>query len=118
MPLVKKNECRFSTTGRLWSSVFSVYPLELGISALVAKYEQAVNKESAYEILTARLQQESVAAASEPQKATAASARRPKPEPTMLEQVMKSSAGRTFTNTLMREGARAILGMLGLKKRR
>ncbi len=87
-------------------------------SALVAKYEQAVNKESAYEILTARLQQESVAAASEPQKAPAASARQPKPEPTMLEQVMKSSAGRTFTNTLMREGARAILGMLGLKKRR
>jgi hypothetical protein len=36
----------------------------------------------------------------------------------MFEQVMKSSAGRTFANTLMREGAKAVLGMLGLGTRR
>jgi len=36
----------------------------------------------------------------------------------MFEQVMKSSAGRTFTNTIMREGAKAILGMFGLGGRR
>ena len=81
-------------------------------SALVAKYEQTINKDSAYEMLTSRMEQDVQ---------TAAPTQKSKPikeEPGMFETVMKSSAGRTFTNTLMREGARAILGMFGLKKRR
>jgi hypothetical protein len=41
-----------------------------------------------------------------------------KEEPGMFEQVLTSRAGRTFTNTLMREGAKAILGMFGLGGRR
>ena len=45
-------------------------------------------------------------------------ARRPKEEPGMFEQVMKSRAGRTFTTTLAREGAKFVLGMFGLKMRR
>lgn len=81
-------------------------------SALVAKYEQSVNKDSAYEMLTSRMEQ-AVAEAVPGQKAKPV-----KEEPGMFETVMKSSAGRTFTNTLMREGARAILGMFGLKRRR
>lgn len=81
-------------------------------SALVAKYEQSVNKDSAYEKLTSRMEQ-AVAEAVPGQKAKPV-----KEEPGMFETVMKSSAGRTFTNTLMREGARAILGMFGLKRRR
>jgi len=32
--------------------------------------------------------------------------------------VMKSRAGRTFTTTLAREGAKFVLGMFGLKMRR
>ena len=80
-------------------------------SALVAKYEQAVNKESAFEILSNRM---GTAVASAPQEKV----KPVKEEPGMFETVMKSSAGRTFTNTLMREGAKAILGMLGLKKGR
>jgi len=79
---------------------------------LVAKYEQSVNKDSAYEMLTSRMEQ-AVAEAVPGQKAKPV-----KEEPGMFETVMKSSAGRTFTNTLMREGARAILGMFGLKRRR
>ena len=81
-------------------------------SALVAKYEQTINKDSAYEMLTSRMEQ-AVQTAAPTQKSKPI-----KEEPGMFETVMKSSAGRTFTNTLMREGARAILGMFGLKKRR
>ncbi len=82
-------------------------------SKLVAKYETSVNKESAYEILSARMQQ-AVEEAPKQQRKT----KPVKEEPGMFEQVMKSSAGRTFTNTIMREGAKAILGMLGLKSTR
>ncbi len=81
-------------------------------SKLVAKYEQSVNKDSAYEMLTTRMEQTVV---------EVGPSRKTKPvkeQPGMFETVMKSSAGRTFTNTLMREGARAILGMFGLKRRR
>ena len=81
-------------------------------SALVAKYEQTINTDSAYEMLTSRMEQ-AVQTAAPTQKSKPI-----KEEPGMFETVMKSSAGRTFTNTLMREGARAILGMFGLKKRR
>lgn len=81
-------------------------------SALVKKYEISVNRDSAYEILTSRMEQ-AVQNAAPQQKVKPV-----KEEPGMFEQVLKSSAGRTFTNTLMREGARAILGMFGLKKRR
>ena len=41
-----------------------------------------------------------------------------KEEPGMFEQILNSRQGRTFTNTLMREGAKALLGMLGLGGRR
>ena len=81
-------------------------------SAMVSKYEQSINKESAFEILNQRMNQ-AVEAATPTQKTTPI-----KEEPGMFESVMKSSAGRTFTNTLMREGAKAILGMLGLGGRR
>lgn len=81
-------------------------------SAMVAKYEKAIDRESAYEILTARMEQ----AAQNP---TSTQRSRPvKEEPGMFEQVLQSKAGRTFTNTLMREGAKAILGMFGLGGRR
>ena len=85
-------------------------------SALVKKYEQTVNKDSAYEMLTTRMEQAAQEAAVQP--ASQAKAKPVKEEPGMFEQVLQSSAGRTFTNTLMREGAKAILGMFGLKKRR
>lgn len=81
-------------------------------SALVAKYEQTVNKDSAYEMLTSRMEQAV-------QNAPADMKTKPvKEEPSVFEQVLKSSAGRTFTNTLMREGAKAVLGMFGLGGRR
>ncbi len=81
-------------------------------SALVAKYEESVDKESAYEILTQRMEHAVV---------NAAPTQKSKPvkeDPTVFEQVLNSRQGRTFTNTLMREGAKAILGMFGLGGRK
>ncbi len=81
-------------------------------SALVAKYENTVNKDSAYEMLTSRMEQ-AVQEAAPKQKAKPI-----KEEPGMFESVMESRAGKTFMNTLAREGAKFVLGMFGLKKRR
>ena len=81
-------------------------------SALVQKYEQTVNKDSAYEILTNRMEQ-AVQEAAPAQKS-----RTVREEPGMFENVLKSRAGRTFTTTLAREGAKFVLGMFGLGGRR
>ncbi len=80
-------------------------------SGLAEKYEETVDKESAYEILTGRMEQAVENAPEEQPK-------KPVKEEGMFETVLQSSAGRTFTNTLMREGAKAILGMFGLGGRR
>lgn len=81
-------------------------------SAMVSKYEKTIDSESAYEILASRMEQ-AVQNSAPTQKTKPV-----KEEPGMFEQVMKSSAGRTFANTLMREGAKALLGMFGLGGRK
>ncbi|MBF8457592.1 DUF853 family protein [Kaistella sp. G5-32] len=81
-------------------------------SAMVAKYEQPMNKDSAYEMLTSRMEQ-AVQNAAPTVKTKAV-----KEEPGVFESVMKSSAGRTFTTTLAREGAKFVLGMFGLGGRK
>jgi len=81
-------------------------------SALVAKYEKPIDSESAYEILVQRMEQ-AVENSAPTQKTKPV-----KEEPGMFEQVLKSKAGRTFANTLMREGAKALLGMFGLGGRK
>lgn len=81
-------------------------------SALVAKYEQTVNKESAYEMLASRMEH-TVQNAAPAQKTKAI-----KEEPGVFENILHSRAGKTFTSTLAREGAKFVLGMLGLTRRR
>lgn len=83
-------------------------------SSLVKKYEVAINKESAYELLSKRMENQTAS----PAEKTKTNSPKTKEEPSIFEQIMKSSAGKTFTNTLMREGAKVIFGMLGLKKKR
>ena len=83
-------------------------------SSLVKKYEETLNKESAFELLTKRMKSAVESAEPEVRKTT----RTPKPEPGVLESVMQSRAGRTFTTTLAREGAKFVLGMLGLGGRK
>ncbi|QCX52997.1 helicase HerA-like domain-containing protein [Elizabethkingia sp. JS20170427COW] len=84
-------------------------------SALVKKYAISVNKDSAFEILNQRMQ-EVVDAPSTPK--VVASTRTAKPEPSMFDQVLKSPLARSVSNTIVRTGMNALLGMLGLKKRR
>jgi DNA helicase HerA-like ATPase len=81
-------------------------------SALVAKYEETVNKDSAYEMLTSRMEQ-AVQNAEPAQKTKAV-----KEEPGVFESVIQSRAGRTFATTIAREGAKFVLGMFGLGGRR
>ena len=81
-------------------------------SALVAKYEQTLNKDSAYEMLTSRMEQAVQSAA------PTVKTRTVKEEPGVFESVMKSRAGRTFATTIAREGAKFVLGMFGLGGRR
>lgn len=86
-------------------------------SALVKKYATTVDKESAYEILVERIERaernaENQNTAPMPKRTST------KKEKSMMEEVFSSRAGRTFTTTIMREGAKAIMGMLGLGGRR
>ena len=81
-------------------------------SALVAKYEQTVNKDSAYEMLTSRMEQAVENAAPTLKTKTV------KEEPGMFENVMKSKAGRTFTTTIARELGKFVLGMIGVGGRK
>ena len=84
-------------------------------SDLVRKYEENIDKESAYEILNKRLEEHTQ---TEIPTASRGRVAQPKEEPGMLEQVMESRAGKTFMTTLAREGAKFILGMFSLKRRR
>lgn len=82
-------------------------------SHLASKYNQQVDKESAYEILMKRMNQDTETEQQVPSRTTSE-----KEEPGMFETVLTSPMAKTFGNTLMREGAKAILGMLGLKTTR
>lgn len=83
-------------------------------SALASKYNTPVDKESAYEILSKRMQQ-ATEIQQENQESNTPSG---KEEPGMFETILKSPMAKTLGNTLAREGAKAILGMFGLKTRR
>ena len=79
-------------------------------SRMVAKYNQSIDKESAYEILMKRMNGEEVSSVEQPAEPASKSA-----EPSVFETILSSSMAQTFGKTLMREGAKAIIGMLGLK---
>ena len=79
-------------------------------SRMVAKYNQSIDKESAYEILMKRMNGEEVSSVEQPTEPASKSA-----EPSVFETILSSSMAQTFGKTLMREGAKAIIGMLGLK---
>lgn len=93
-------------------------------SELVKKYENPVDKVSAYEMLTHRMeeaaQQQVPPTYNTPTQRTVNQRTSSKQEASVFEQILNSRQGRTFTNTLAREGAKSILGMLGLggRKRR
>ena len=85
-------------------------------SKLVFKYNETIDRESAYEILNRKLeisnsQKEATTPKYEPPQKPRG---RPKQEKSTFEKVLTSSTTRQMGNTVVRELARGILGVLGL----
>lgn len=80
-------------------------------STLVQKYEQTVNKDSAYEMLTTRMEQAVQDAAPIVKKSVT------KEQPSVFQEVIGSRAGKTFLNTFARELGKFALGMMTGKRR-
>ncbi len=81
-------------------------------SSLVRKYGEEINRESAYEILAAKL------AAANTSTTDQAQARSPKPEKSTFEKVIDDPLTRQVGRTVARELTRGLLGILGFGGRR
>lgn len=81
----------------------------IGRSALARKYNQVVDRESAYEILNSKL-----AEAREAAPAPKSGGKQPKEEPSMIETIAKDPLTRQIGRTVARELTRGLLGVLGL----
>ncbi len=81
----------------------------IGKSRLADKYNRSVDRESAHEILLAKLERADLSKAQEKERLTPKSRSTPR-EKSTLETIMKSSV----TNTIVRELTRGILGVLGI----
>jgi DNA helicase HerA-like ATPase len=79
-----------------------------GKSKLVAKYNQVIDSESAYEILTAKLQEASEKGGGAKQSPS------DKPEPSTLEKILNSGAAKQVERTAASMITRSLLGALGL----
>lgn len=82
----------------------------IGQSKLARKYNQEIDNESAYEILTAKLEE----AAEKSEQAPPAKAGRPKAEKSVLESVLDSPVARQVGRTAANVITRSLLGALGL----
>jgi uncharacterized protein len=83
----------------------------LNRSSLMRKYNQDIDRESAYEILNGKIADVMEAQAEQP----AAKPSRPvKEEPTMIETIAKDPLTRQIGRTVARELTRGLLGVLGL----
>jgi uncharacterized protein len=82
-------------------------------SDIAAKYNEVINRESAYEILTKKI--EGASGGEAPQ---SGSKKTEKEEPGMFEKVLKSPVAKQVGTTLVREITRGLLGVLGLGGRK
>lgn len=80
----------------------------LGRSALVRKYNQAIDRESAYEILTGKIIE---AQEDHPQPAAG---KPPRQKPSVIQTIAKDPLTRQIGRTVARELTRGLLGVLGL----
>lgn len=85
----------------------------LGRSAIYRKYNQEVDRESAYEILNGKIAEAQEVQASQEQ-AAAPRAKAAKEEPTVIETIAKDPLARQIGRTVARELTRGLLGVLGL----
>jgi len=88
-------------------------------SALVRKYNEVINRESAYEILTKKIEEAGEAEHQEVIKnqrkaAKPETARSTKREKSTFEEIIDSPTTRQIGNTIARELTRGILGVLGI----
>lgn len=92
-------------------------------SKLAAKYNQTIDSDSAYEILTAKIQQAQQQAAQAQEERTTAKTNSParsrKPEKSTIEEILSSPAAKQVARTASNMLVRTFLGALGLggKKR-
>lgn len=90
----------------------------LNRSALARKYNQEVDRESAYEILTEKIQQgQQQQAAEEQQRAPASGRQSAKEDKSMVEEVLENPIARQFGRSLASGLARGLLGVLGISTR-
>ncbi len=92
-------------------------------SYLINKYNNAVDRESAYEILNekieeARQEEILIQRREQHEKAMKSSSRSRRREKSTLEKVMSSTITRQIGRTIARELTRGLLGVLGIKRRR
>lgn len=85
---------------------------EVRNSALVTKYSQDFDRESAYEMLSKKM--EEAAKDEEPAKSTSRSAKK---DESFVEKMSKNTMVRQMGRTVMREVTRSVLGILGIKRR-
>lgn len=83
-------------------------------SKIAKRYNEVVDRESAYEILNAKLEEAEAAKEAEAPKAAPAPRGRPKEEKSTLETILSSSAGKQATRTAANLITRTLLGALGL----
>ena len=90
----------------------------LSRSKILDKYNKDVDRESAYELLTAKLEEAQSVAHQDKMKDEKAkvskATKKEKEEPSMIESAMNSSVGKT----VVREVTRGLLGVLGIKSTR
>lgn len=80
-------------------------------SKLVRKYNQEIDRQSAYEILSEKIQEVQERT---PQKGTTTASRPARQEKSVFEQVLDSPTTRQIGNTIVRELTRGLLGVLGV----
>lgn len=84
----------------------------IGRSALARKYNQEVDRESAYEILNGKIAEVQEMQAEQQQRTQAA--KKEKEEPSVIETIAKDPLARQIGRTVARELTRGLLGVLGL----
>jgi len=86
-------------------------------SKIASRYNQEIDRESAYEILTKRLQEHAASVTAEPTSKISSKTSRTsqKEEKSVLEKMSKNTMVRQLGNTVLREVTRGLLGVLGLK---
>lgn len=84
----------------------------IGRSSLARKYNQEVDRESAYEILNGKIAEAQEMQAEQQQKTQAA--KKEKEEPSVIETIVKDPLARQIGRTVARELTRGLLGVLGL----